>query len=416
MKSSVYKAFLFLTLILRVFACFSQQQHPDCLTPTTIIVPFDNSLNQWQEETIYYTPDDKYTYWYKIIAAQTDTLYYQLESINEEDEYNIILFKYKGNSFCNDVVYKNTAPLSNSNKNKLMLQAGDVYYLGVLHLNGKGCGHYLKLAFASQIKEVKAIQNECIEDAIERYVYLPSKKISKLDSDSVTTEVEPITIQSKNNLTTVFRFLNAQTNKPLETKFLYGKINDEKLTEKLAPQGLFISEDTGLVLIEVNKLGYSSFKETYHLPNTNDTINIILVPIKEGEKLVMYSIYFYPNTYALKPESKPELLKLADFMKENPDLNFEIQGHTNGNNRISKNKKYEHLGEAWNFSGSAKKLSKMRAESIKKFLVEKGVNPNNLITEGYGGDKMIIKNPRTMEQAMKNIRVEVHVIPKNHEK
>ena len=52
----------------------------------------------------------------------------------------------------------------------------------------------------------------------------------------------------------------------------------------------------------------------------------------------------------------------------------------------------------------------MRAETIKKFLVEKGVNPDNLITEGYGGDRMIVKNPRTMEQAMRNIRVEVHVI------
>ena len=173
---------LFTTVLVTLLSVFgiaqTNEQHPDCLTPTTIILPFENALNQWQEETIYYTPDDKYTYWYKIVAAQSDTLYYQLESINEEDEYNVILFQYKGNSFCNDVVYKNTQPLSNANKNALFVKAGDVYYLGVLHLNGKGCGHYLKLAFKETVKEVKAIQNECIEDAIERYVYLPKKKNS----------------------------------------------------------------------------------------------------------------------------------------------------------------------------------------------------------------------------------------------
>ncbi|HCQ30375.1 MAG TPA: hypothetical protein DIU39_08820 [Flavobacteriales bacterium] len=407
---------LFTTVLVTLLSVFgiaqTNEQHPDCLTPTTIILPFENALNQWQEETIYYTPDDKYTYWYKIVAAQSDTLYYQLESINEEDEYNVILFQYKGNSFCNDVVYKNTQPLSNANKNALFVKAGDVYYLGVLHLNGKGCGHYLKLAFKETVKEVKAIQNECIEDAIERYVYLPKKKTVNLEQN-VETELKPVPktkISENRPNETVFRFINTVTGKAIETNFRYGKISDEKLDEKQTQNGLFTTSDTGMVLLEVNKLGYSLFKETYRLTANNDTVEIRLTPIKQGEKLHMYSIYFYPNTYALKPESKPELLKLAAFMKENPNLKFEIQGHTNGNNRISKNKKYEHLGEAWNFSGSAKKLSKMRAETIKKFLVEKGVNPDNLITEGYGGDRMIVKNPRTMEQAMRNIRVEVHVI------
>ena len=73
-------------------------------------------------------------------------------------------------------------------------------------------------------------------------------------------------------------------------------------------------------------------------------------------------------------------------------------------------KKYTHLGEDWNFKGSSKKLSKLRAEKIKTFLIENGVSENQLQTEGYGGDKMIITKPKNMSQAMKNIRVEVIVI------
>ncbi len=384
--------------------------HSDCLTPTTVIVPFDNVLNRFNEEAIYYTPDDKYTYWYKIIAAQSDTLYYELQSINEEDEYNAILFKYKGNSFCNDVVYKNTKPVSNANKNKLYLKAGDIYYLGVLHLNGKGCGHYLRLAFSGEIKEIKAIQNECIEDAIERYVYLPKKKvpqITELPQTEPVSKPRPGKIESS----TTFLFKNAVTQKPIEVAFTLTSIHQNKKMQYHTQNGFFTTSDTGIVMLEVNKLGYAPWQETVNLFYAmSDTVEIQLTPIKQGEKLVMYSIYFYPNTYALKPESKPELKKLAVFMKENPSLKFEIQGHTNGNNRISKNKKYEHLGEEWNFSGSAKKLSKMRAETIKKFLVQQGINPESLITVGYGGDKMIVKNPRTMKEAMRNIRVEVHVV------
>jgi len=135
-----------------------------------------------------------------------------------------------------------------------------------------------------------------------------------------------------------------------------------------------------------------------------------LNPIKVGEKLVMYHIYFHPNTYALKNESKKELEKLTQFMLENKAYIFEIQGHTNGNRTVKKSKQYKNLGAEWNFKGSSKKLSKLRAEKIKTYLIKNGVSANQLQTVGYGGDQMIVDNPKTMKQAMKNIRVEVIVV------
>src|SRR5690606_19552168 len=97
------------------------------------------------------------------------------------------------------------------------------------------------------------------------------------------------------------------------------------------------------------------------------------------------------------------------FMLDNDVYYFEIQGHTNGNRTVKKAERYSHLGEEWNFSGSAKKLSKLRAEKIKSFLVNNGVDEFRLQTVGYGGDKMIIDKPKNMKQAMQNIRVEVIV-------
>ena len=124
----------------------------------------------------------------------------------------------------------------------------------------------------------------------------------------------------------------------------------------------------------------------------------------------MHKIYFYPNSYALKEESTQELLKLNKFMLENSQYSFEIQGHTNGNKAVKKVAKNAHLGEEWNYSGSAKKLSKLRAEKIKDYLVQHGVKETQIQTMGYGGDRMIVEKPKNMKQAMQNIRVEIIVV------
>jgi outer membrane protein OmpA-like peptidoglycan-associated protein len=131
---------------------------------------------------------------------------------------------------------------------------------------------------------------------------------------------------------------------------------------------------------------------------------IHLTPCKEGDNFVMDKIYFYPNSPDMKPGSKSELDKLVTYLKENPTVCIEIQGHTNGNKRIKKS-------YGGNFNGSAKKLSQCRADVIKKYLVEKGISLERLIANGYGGSRMIFPNPKTQEQANKNIRVEILLLP-----
>ncbi|MBL4668456.1 MAG: OmpA family protein [Flavobacteriales bacterium] len=93
--------------------------------------------------------------------------------------------------------------------------------------------------------------------------------------------------------------------------------------------------------------------------------------------------------------------KLLAFMLENKEYVFEIQGHTNGNRAVKKSKRHINLGEEWNFKGSSKKLSKYRAERIKTYLIKNGIKENRIKTVGFGGDKMIVKKPRNMREAMK---------------
>ena len=95
----------------------------------------------------------------------------------------------------------------------------------------------------------------------------------------------------------------------------------------------------------------------------------------------------------LKPEAKKTL---DDLVAKLRPINLEViiaVGHTDG---IGSN--------AYN-----DKLSVRRAESVKAYLVSKGIEPNRVYTEGKGKKQPVADN-KTAEGRAKNRRVEVEVV------
>ena len=203
--------------------------------------------------------------------------------------------------------------------------------------------------------------------------------------------------------------------------------------------------DAGIICVkqrkEVNSTVYSETKDSYEVlleKNTayqitfsafgyqNKTVSfftkdtlasfIQTVPlslIKAGNAFVMDKIYFYPNTYAMRPGSLSQIDQLAAYLHINPGIKIEIQGHTSGDKRIkaSYDNNYEGvLIIEGRFRGSSRKLSQYRADLIKKYLVDKGVEEERLAANGYGGRKMIYPDPKNQEEANKNIRVGVLIL------
>ena len=395
----------FLTMVLLITNCLmvmAQESYYDCIHPKTISIPFHDAID---EEEIYYQPEDNYTYWYKIEVASNGEFNYQLNPLNEEDEYDALLYKHTGSNFCNEVVQQKITPLNHQAKSALKVKKGEVYYMGVLHLKGNGCGHVLTLHSGAKTVMIRAIQNECVEDVMETMV------AESNPLDTVVENIVELTLPVETNDSILKGMvLNKSTQQPIEAVISVMR-NDNTIEKQLMSSKdsgvVFTKSDSGKI-ITIQKLGYQSFQDTLHL--TTGTYKIEVEPIKVGDKLIMKKIYFHPNTYVLKETSKQELVQLTRFMLENSNYLFEIQGHTNGNRSIKKIDKYAHLGEEWNFKGSSKKLSKLRADKIKAYLVQQGVRESQLQTIGYGGDKMIVEKPKNMKQAMKNIRVEVVVI------
>ncbi|HET6513247.1 MAG TPA: OmpA family protein [Candidatus Kapabacteria bacterium] len=108
-----------------------------------------------------------------------------------------------------------------------------------------------------------------------------------------------------------------------------------------------------------------------------------------GAAIVLEGVVFDVNKATIKPASEPILTKALATMQDNPQIEVEIRGHTDNSGAKAKNIK----------------LSADRAESVKKWLVAKGVAANRLTTRGFGPDSPIAPND-TPENKQKNRRIE----------
>ena len=106
-------------------------------------------------------------------------------------------------------------------------------------------------------------------------------------------------------------------------------------------------------------------------------------------KIVTYAITFETGKADIKPESMVEINRIAELMKSNPGLEFEVQGHCDatGSDKVND------------------PLSQKRAEAIVAALVEQGIAQSRLSAVGKGSHVPIASNS-TDEGRAKNRRVE----------
>lgn len=156
-----------------------------------------------------------------------------------------------------------------------------------------------------------------------------------------------------------------------------------------------------------------------HASGDSIFVNMELVELQRGDFQIMYNTYFYGNSTVMRDHSKYELDKLYQIMKDKPNMKIKLHGHTNGNSRglaylydkdeknyfqIRRTKEYSKKGV------SSKKLSAYRAETIKSYLIDKGINTNRIQTQGWGGNKLLYETDSPL--AKNNIRVEIEVLNK----
>ncbi|NPA69007.1 MAG: OmpA family protein, partial [Chlorobi bacterium] len=148
--------------------------------------------------------------------------------------------------------------------------------------------------------------------------------------------------------------------------------------------------------ISVKPKGYAFYNTTVDLvdENADYTLTAELKPLKKDTKIELNDINFETNSADLNESSFEELDRLVELLKTNSNMIIELAAHT------------DDVGsEAYNL-----KLSYRRAESVKEYLLEKGIPEEQIIAKGYGESKPAFLPANTEENRAKNRRVELKVI------
>lgn len=142
-------------------------------------------------------------------------------------------------------------------------------------------------------------------------------------------------------------------------------------------------------------------------------IDFDLVRLRKGDISIMYNVYFFKDAAIMRGESKSEVESLVEMMKENPKYRIKIHGHTNGGGAG----KIINLGEDKNFFsltgsvegyGSSKKLSEVRAQTIREYLIVNGIEPDRMEIKAWGGKRSLYD--KNHSQAHANVRVEIEIL------
>ncbi len=116
----------------------------------------------------------------------------------------------------------------------------------------------------------------------------------------------------------------------------------------------------------------------------------VIKAVEEKINFVAKNILFNPNSDQLTTESIEPLNQIAAVLQGNKSYNLTIEGHTDGTGIPEKNMI----------------LSQHRAESVKNYLIQQGVQESRLKAIGYGSERQIADD-KTPEGRAANRRVEL---------
>ncbi len=141
--------------------------------------------------------------------------------------------------------------------------------------------------------------------------------------------------------------------------------------------------------------GYAFYNSTIDLKSESEkkTLDVELKPLKAKTSITLNNITFGQNSADLDELSFAELNRVVSLIQDNPSIIVEISAHTDDKGTDNYNLK----------------LSERRAESVVKYLFEKGVPVERLVSKGYGESMPLVPNINDENRTI-NRRVEFKII------
>ncbi len=123
-----------------------------------------------------------------------------------------------------------------------------------------------------------------------------------------------------------------------------------------------------------------------------DSLGCPVIVIEKGTKLILSGIEFKSGSAEIEAVSVPVLTRAANALVKAPEAKVEIAGFT------------DNVGKAL----SNRKLSKSRAEAVRRQLIKLGAKPEQITAVGYGSEEPIADND-TKDGRTQNRRIEFRV-------
>jgi len=124
------------------------------------------------------------------------------------------------------------------------------------------------------------------------------------------------------------------------------------------------------------------------------------VVLTESSIAITEKVQFDVGKAEILEVSFPLLDEIAAMLRDNPQIEvLQVEGHTDSSGSAKKNKK----------------LSQARADSVLKYLVDKGIEKARLVSKGFGPDQPIADN-ETDEGREQNRRVEFNIVKQGPKK
>ena len=204
----------------------------------------------------------------------------------------------------------------------------------------------------------------------------------------------------------IYSFKLYQAARPQKVVLVKGTVKDKETNRKIRNAQVFIKNvetkeiteipidmETGdfiAAIVTESDLTLMVKKKDYayvttYIENTDDEeeanqapvkLDIELKEVKVGAAYDLQDIYFDTDSDVLKKKSVRVIEGFYDFLKDNPNVHVEIQGHT------------DNVGsDTYNM-----KLSEARAKSVYQVLLYFGISPSQMTYKGYGESKPIASN------------------------
>lgn len=103
---------------------------------------------------------------------------------------------------------------------------------------------------------------------------------------------------------------------------------------------------------------------------------LYLIPVEVGQTIRLNNLFFDFGKATLKPESNAELDNVFAILNDNPKMEIEIAGHT------------DNIGS----DDANMKLSDERANTVRSYLIAKGISESRITAKGYGETKPVATN------------------------